>query len=53
MECGLIAEGVGIDDSQSLLDEAAASALVNELPLTYQRANINTGEFPRETSTSS
>ena len=46
VECGLIAEGVGIDDSQSLLDEAAASALVNELPLTYQRANINTGEFP-------
>jgi SAM-dependent methyltransferase len=46
VECGLIAEGVGIDDSKSLLEEAAASARVNELPLTYHRANINAGEFP-------
>jgi len=46
VESGLIAEGVGIDYSQSLLDEAGAAARENGLPLTYHQANINTGSFP-------
>ncbi len=46
VESGLIAEGVGIDYSQSLLDEAGAAARESGLPLTYHQANINTGSFP-------
>jgi len=47
VDSGLIASGVGIDYSQSLLDEAAAAALRDGMPLTYQQANINTAAFPR------
>ena len=44
---GLIAEGVGIDYSQTLLDEAAAAASAEAgMPLTYHQANVNTGTFP-------
>jgi len=39
---GLIEEAVGIDFSQTLLDQAAATALEQGLPLTYRQANINT-----------
>ena len=46
MESGLIAAGVGIDYSQSLLDEAAAAARREGMPLTYHQANINTADFP-------
>jgi len=45
-ESGLIAEGVGIDYSQTLLDEASAAASDRGLPLTYHQANINTDAFP-------
>jgi SAM-dependent methyltransferase len=43
---GLIAEGVGRDYSQDLLDEATAAARKNGLPLTYLQGNVNTGSFP-------
>ncbi len=46
VESGLIAGGVGIDYSQSLLDEATAAARREGMPLTYHQANINTGAFP-------
>src|SRR5579863_6756557 len=42
VETGLIAEGVGIDYSQVLLDEASEAARKSGLPLTYQQGNINT-----------
>jgi SAM-dependent methyltransferase len=43
---GLIAEAVGMDYSQDLLEEATAAAREAGLPLTYQQANVNTGAFP-------
>ena len=46
VENGLIAEGVGIDYSQTLLDEAATAARESGLPLIYHQANINAGAFP-------
>jgi SAM-dependent methyltransferase len=46
VEHGLIAEGVGMDYSQPLLDEAGAVARENGLPLTYVQSNINDAVFP-------
>jgi SAM-dependent methyltransferase len=46
VEHGLIAEAVGMDYSQDLLDEAIAAAREGGLPLTYEQANVNTGVFP-------
>jgi SAM-dependent methyltransferase len=46
VESGLIAEGVGIDYSQTLLDEANAAARESGMLLTYHQANVNTGAFP-------
>jgi SAM-dependent methyltransferase len=46
VEQGLIAEAVGMDYSQDLLDEATAAAREAGLPLTYQQANVNTASFP-------
>ena len=46
VEYGLIAEGVGIDYSQTLLDEAAAAGTPGGMPLTYHQANVNQGTFP-------
>jgi SAM-dependent methyltransferase len=46
VEYGLVKEAVGIDYSQSLLDEAAATARQFGLPITYHQANVNTGTFP-------
>ena len=46
VEYGLIAEGVGIDYSQTLLDEATAEARRARMPLTYHQANVNQGTFP-------
>jgi SAM-dependent methyltransferase len=46
LEHGLIAEGVGMDYSQPLLDEAGAAARENGLPLTYVQSNINDAVFP-------
>jgi SAM-dependent methyltransferase/cell division protein FtsB len=43
---GLIAEGVGMDYAQDLIDEATAAARAASLPLTYVQANINEGVFP-------
>jgi SAM-dependent methyltransferase len=43
---GLIAEAVGTDYSQALLDEADAAAREGGLPLTYHQANINTDPLP-------
>ena len=43
---GLIAEGVGMDYSQDLLDQATAAAREEGLPLTYLQGNVNTGSFP-------
>ena len=46
VEYGLIAEAVGMDYSQPLVEQAAAAAREAGLPLTYHRANVNTGSFP-------
>ena len=46
VERGLIAEGVGMDYAQPLVDEAAAAAAAEGLPLTYVQSNVNDGVFP-------
>jgi SAM-dependent methyltransferase len=46
VEHGLIAEGVGIDYSETLLDQARSEAGEAGLPLTYHQADINTGPLP-------
>ena len=46
VERRLIAEGVGVDYAQPLLDEAATAARQLGLPLTYVQANVNDGVFP-------
>jgi SAM-dependent methyltransferase len=46
VEYGLIAEGVGLDYSPSLLAEAESEARQSGLPLTYQQGNINTDALP-------
>ena len=46
VEHGLIAGGVGIDYSQTLLDEATATAGRAGMALTYHQANVNQGTFP-------
>ncbi len=46
VETGLIAEGVGIDYSQVLLDEAERAARDGGLALTYHQGNVNTDDFP-------
>ena len=46
VEEGLIAEGVGIDYAQDLVDQAAEAARAQGLPLTYEQANVNDASFP-------
>jgi SAM-dependent methyltransferase len=46
VETGLIAEGVGIDYSQALLDEADEAAKRSGLALSYRQGNVNTDDFP-------
>jgi SAM-dependent methyltransferase len=46
VEQGLIAEGVGMDYAQTLVDEATAAARDGGLPLTYVQADVNKGILP-------
>jgi SAM-dependent methyltransferase len=46
VEHGLIAEGVGMDYAQSLVDEATAAARAEGLPLTYVQSNVNEAALP-------
>jgi SAM-dependent methyltransferase len=46
LEHGLIAEAVGMDYAQPLVEEATASARAEGLPLTYVQGNVNEGVFP-------
>jgi len=46
VQSGLVMEGVGIDYSKSLLDEAAVAARQAAMPLTYRQLNINAGALP-------
>ena len=50
---GLVAEGVGIDYSDGLLQEAWRAAEALDLPLAYHQMNVNTAAFPRRSSISS
>jgi SAM-dependent methyltransferase len=43
---GLISEAVGMDYSESLLNEARVAARDAGMPLTYSQANVNSGAFP-------
>jgi ubiquinone/menaquinone biosynthesis C-methylase UbiE len=43
---GVVREGVGIDYSEGLLQEARQEAAALDLPLTYHQMNVNTAEFP-------
>jgi SAM-dependent methyltransferase len=42
----VMAEAVGIDYSEALLDEARQAASIHDLPLRYQRMNVNAAAFP-------
>jgi SAM-dependent methyltransferase len=46
LEHGLIAEGVGMDYSADMVEEATAAARATGLPLTYVQSNVNDGVFP-------
>jgi SAM-dependent methyltransferase len=46
LNCGLVRRAVGIDYSPELLAEAEAAADRDNLPLTYEQANVNSGTFP-------
>jgi SAM-dependent methyltransferase len=46
LEHGLIAEGVGMDYAQAMVDEATARSRDGSLPLTYVQADVNKGIFP-------
>jgi SAM-dependent methyltransferase len=43
---GVVAEAVGIDYSEALLEDARQEASTHDLPLTYHRMNVNSAEFP-------
>ena len=42
----VMAEAVGIDYSEALLDEARRAASTHDLPLTYHQMNVNAAVFP-------
>lgn len=48
LNSGLILRAVGIDYSEDLLAEAREAAAKENLPLTYEKANVNTGTFPQK-----
>jgi SAM-dependent methyltransferase len=48
VEAGVIGEAVGIDYSESLLDDARREASTHDLPLKYHQMNANSAEFPPE-----
>lgn len=48
LNSGLIRRAVGIDYAEDLLAEARDAAARENLPLTYERANVNTGRFPEQ-----
>lgn len=48
ISAGLIAEAVGIDYSESLLQEARQAAATHGLPLQYRQMDVNSAEFPSE-----
>jgi SAM-dependent methyltransferase len=45
---GVVPEGVGIDYSEALLEEARRDARRYDLPLTYHQMNVNTAAFPSQ-----
>jgi SAM-dependent methyltransferase len=47
LNSGLILRAVGIDYSEDLLAEARDAAASENLPLTYEQANVNAGTFPQ------
>jgi SAM-dependent methyltransferase len=48
VSAGVMAEAVGIDYSEALLDEARKAASAHDLPLRYHRMNVNAATFPSE-----
>ena len=48
VSAGVMAEAVGIDYSEVLLDEARQAASIHDLPLRYHRMNVNAAAFPAE-----
>lgn len=43
---GVVGKAVGIDYSETLLQEARREANTHDLPLTYHQMNVNAGAFP-------
>ena len=48
VSANVMAEAVGIDYSEALLDEARQAASAHDLPLRYHRMNVNAAAFPSE-----
>jgi len=48
VSANLFTEAVGIDYSNSLLEEARQAALAHDLPLRYHQMNVNSADFPAE-----
>ena len=48
VSANVMAEAVGIDYSEALLDEARQAAAAHDLPLTYHQMNVNAATFPSE-----
>jgi SAM-dependent methyltransferase len=48
VSAGVMAEAVGIDYSEALLDEARQAASTHDLPLRYHQMNVNAAAFPSE-----
>jgi SAM-dependent methyltransferase len=48
LERGIVKEGVGIDISPELLDEARAGAAAAGMPLRYYERDVNTADFPED-----
>ena len=48
LNSGLILRAVGIDYAEDLLAEARDAAARENLPLTYEQANVNAGTFPAQ-----
>ena len=48
VSANVMAEAVGIDYSEALLDEARQAASTDDLPLQYHQMNVNAAAFPSE-----